>query len=442
MPTSRATRVTSEAKLESWSTIVLTVFFSSRISPFTSTVIFLVRSPLATALVTSAMLRTWLVRFDAIELTLSVRSFQVPATPATSAWPPSLPSVPTSRATRVTSEANERSWSTIVLIVFFSSRISPRTSTVIFLERSPVATAVVTSAMLRTWLVRLEAIELTLSVRSFQVPATPLTSAWPPSLPSVPTSRATRVTSAANDESWSTIVLTVFLSWSISPLTSTVIFLERSPVATAVVTAAMLRTWAVRLEAIELTLSVRSFQVPETPLTSAWPPSLPSVPTSRAIRVTSEANDRSWSTIVLMVSFSSRISPLTSTVIFLVRSPLATAVVTVAMLRTWLVRLLAIWLTLSVRSFHVPATPLTLAWPPSLPSVPTSRATRVTSEANEESWSTIVFTVLAVRRNSPSSGRPSTSRAIAWERSPLATAPITRAVSTVGWTRSWISPLT
>jgi hypothetical protein len=30
-------------------------------------------------------------------LTLSVRSFQVPATPGTTAWPPSLPSVPTSR---------------------------------------------------------------------------------------------------------------------------------------------------------------------------------------------------------------------------------------------------------------------------------------------------------------------------------------------------------
>ena len=41
--------------------------------------------------------------------------------------------------------------------------------------------------------------------------------------------------------------------------------------------------------------------------------------------------------------------------------------------------------TLSVRSFHVPDTPSTWAWPPSLPSVPTSRATRVTSEANERS---------------------------------------------------------
>ena len=43
--------------------------------------------------------------------------------------------------------------------------------------------------------------ELTESVRSFHVPATPCTSAWPPSFPSVPTSRATRVTSAANERS-------------------------------------------------------------------------------------------------------------------------------------------------------------------------------------------------------------------------------------------------
>ena len=173
--------------------------------------IFSDRLPAATAFVTSAMLRTCEVRFDAIRLTESVRSFQVPATPCTSAWPPSLPSVPTSRATRVTSAANERSWSTIVLIVFFSSEISPLTSTVIFFDRSPAATAVVTSAMLRTCEVRLPAMKLTESVRSFQVPATPCTSAWPPSLPSVPTSRATRVTSAANERSWSTIVLIVVL---------------------------------------------------------------------------------------------------------------------------------------------------------------------------------------------------------------------------------------
>jgi hypothetical protein len=57
----------------------------------------------------------------------------------------------------------------------------------------------------------------------------------------------------------------------------------------------------------------------------------------------------------------------------------------------------------------VPATPRTVAWPPSLPSVPTSRATRVTSEAKEASCSTIVFTTLPMRRNSPRSGRPSIS---------------------------------
>ena len=142
------------------------------------------------------------------------------------------------------------------------------TSTVIFFDRSPFATAVVTSAMLRTCDVRLPAMKLTESVRSFQVPATSRTSAWPPSLPSVPTSRATRVTSAAKEQSWSTIVLTVFFSSRISPLTSTVIFRDRSPLATAVVTSAMLRTCEVRLPAIELTESVRSFQVPETP--STW----------------------------------------------------------------------------------------------------------------------------------------------------------------------------
>ena len=150
MPTSRATRVTSDAKELSWSTIVLMVFFSSRISPFTSTVIFLDRSPVATAVVTSAMLRTWPVRFAAMAFTLSVRSFHVPPTPGTCAWPPSLPSVPTSRATRVTSEAKALSWSTMTLMVFLSSRISPFTSTVIFFDKSPFATAVVTSAMLRT----------------------------------------------------------------------------------------------------------------------------------------------------------------------------------------------------------------------------------------------------------------------------------------------------
>ena len=54
------------------------MFLSSRISPFASTVIFCDRSPFATAVVTFAMLRTWVVRFAARTLTLSVRSFHVP----------------------------------------------------------------------------------------------------------------------------------------------------------------------------------------------------------------------------------------------------------------------------------------------------------------------------------------------------------------------------
>ena len=101
-----------------------------------------------------------------MEFTESVRSFQVPDTPCTSAWPPRRPSVPTSRATRVTSEANEPSWSTMVLITSLICRISPFTSTVIFFPRSPFAsteslrsrspraTAFTTSAMPRTCPVR------------------------------------------------------------------------------------------------------------------------------------------------------------------------------------------------------------------------------------------------------------------------------------------------
>ena len=249
--------------------MLLMVSARAATSPFDFTVRFCFRSPSATAVTTLTMPRTCSVRLAAMKFTVSVRSFQVPATPGTCACPPSLPSVPTSRATRVTSPAKAFSWSTMVLMVFLSSRISPLTSTVILRDRSPRATAVVTSAMLRTCVVRLAASRLTLSVRSFQVPPTPGTTAWPPSRPSVPTSRATRVTSAANERSCSTMVFRVSLSSRISPRTSTVIFLDRSPPAIAVATSAMLRTCAVRFDAMKLTLSVRSFQVPATSGTSA-----------------------------------------------------------------------------------------------------------------------------------------------------------------------------
>src|SRR4030095_9006706 len=66
--------------------MVLIVSFSSRISPFTSTVIFRERSPRATAVVTAAMLRTCAVRFRAIALTESVRSLHGRARAGPGAW--------------------------------------------------------------------------------------------------------------------------------------------------------------------------------------------------------------------------------------------------------------------------------------------------------------------------------------------------------------------
>ena len=65
--------------------------------------------------------------------------------------------MPTSRATRVTSDGERAELVDHRVDGVLSSRISPLTSTVIFLDRSPLATAVVTSAMLRTWAVRLPA---------------------------------------------------------------------------------------------------------------------------------------------------------------------------------------------------------------------------------------------------------------------------------------------
>jgi hypothetical protein len=51
------------------------------------------------------------------------------------------------------------------------------------------------------------------------------------------------------------------------------------------------------------------------------------------------------------------------------------------------------------------------------------------------------FTVALMRRNSPFTGCPSMRTAIVWERSPFATASITRANSVVGRTRSSIRAL-
>ena len=62
-----------------------------------------------------------------------------------------------------------------MLIVFFSSRISPFASAVIFLRQVALRDRRGHAAMLRTWLVRLVAMPFTLSVRSLHVPLTPCT---------------------------------------------------------------------------------------------------------------------------------------------------------------------------------------------------------------------------------------------------------------------------
>jgi hypothetical protein len=66
-------------------TMALMLSLSSATSPWASTEIDPVRSPAATALVTSAIARTCRVRFPASSLTFSVSRFQVPDTPSTSA---------------------------------------------------------------------------------------------------------------------------------------------------------------------------------------------------------------------------------------------------------------------------------------------------------------------------------------------------------------------
>ena len=99
---------------------------------------------------------------------------------------------------------------------------------------------------------------------------------------------------------------------------------------------------------------------------------------------------RRWRIISLMLSLSAATSPRASTAIDRVRSPVVTAVATSAIARICVVRFAASWFTFSVRSFQVPAAAGTLAWPPSLPSTPTSRATVVT-------WSAKIASVSIMR---------------------------------------------
>jgi hypothetical protein len=141
--------VTSAANARSWSTIVLMVFFSSRISPLTSTEILRDRSPRATAVVDLG---------DVADLRGQVRAHDVDRVGevlprAGDAGHDRLHAEPALRCRpRAHARDFRRERSQLLdhrVDGFLELQISPRTSTVIFFERSPLATAIVTSAMLR-----------------------------------------------------------------------------------------------------------------------------------------------------------------------------------------------------------------------------------------------------------------------------------------------------
>ena len=128
----------------------------------------------------------------------------------------------------------------------------------------------------------------------------------------MPTSRATRVTSAANDESWSTIVLIVSLSSSdLAPDVDGDLLAtgrrSRRP-------SSPRRCCAPGRSGstpCEFTLSVRSFQVPETPSHLGLAAELAlGADLARDARHLVGERAQSWSTIVLIVFFSSSTSPL------------------------------------------------------------------------------------------------------------------------------------
>jgi hypothetical protein len=185
--------------------------------------------------------------------------------------------------------AKALSWSTMVLMVSFSSRISPRTSTVIFFDRSPLGDRgghLGDVADLRGQ-VRRHRVHRVGQVLPGAGDAEHVGLAA--ERPSVPTSRATRVTSPAKALSWSDHRVDGFLELQDFARHVHRDLLRQVAAGDGGGDVGDVADLAVRLPAMKLTLSVRSFQVPATPGTCAWPPSLPSVPTSRATRVTSEA---------------------------------------------------------------------------------------------------------------------------------------------------------
>ena len=268
-------------------------------------------------------------------------------------------------------------------MVSFSSSTSPRASTVIFCERSPLRDRGrhLGDVPHLVGQVRRRACSRSRSgpsrCRRRPRPA-PGRRACPRCRPRV----ATRVTSAANERSWSTIVLIVSFSSSTSPLTSTVIFCERSPFATAVVTAAMLRTCAgeVAGERVDVVGQVLPDAGDALHLGLAAELALGADLARDARDLVGEARelvDHRVDGVLQLEHLALDVDGDLLREVAVARprsSPRRCSAPAPVRFDGHLV-------DESVRSFQVPETPFTRAWPPSLPSVPTSRATRVTSSA-------------------------------------------------------------
>ena len=153
--------------------IWLMLSLSSATSPCASTVIYRVRSPCVTAVETSAIARTCVVSVAGELVHVVGEARQTPDTPSTCAWPPSLPSVPD-----LARDARHLGGERAQLVDHGVDRLLELEHLAAdvdrdLLLRSPLATAVVTSAMLRTCVVRFDGRPFTESVRSFHVPLTP-----------------------------------------------------------------------------------------------------------------------------------------------------------------------------------------------------------------------------------------------------------------------------
>nr|QNO56802.1 hypothetical protein AEDKGFPA_00025 [Methanosarcinales archaeon ANME-1 ERB7] len=139
--------------------------------------------------------------------TLSVSSFQAPATPGTSPCAPSFPSTPTSLATLDTSPPTRLKLSTVLLTVSDITLKSPATGIANFSVKLPleILSSILPISSVNSATVSIKPFKE--SIISFQLPATPCTDTRSVSLPSVPATFATRLISFAPPPTISAILL-------------------------------------------------------------------------------------------------------------------------------------------------------------------------------------------------------------------------------------------